>query len=177
MFFSVWYQEEEVNSPSLWAFQTFQTQGIGFEVWSWGALSIKQPGHHRAQVGLSNHLSDGTFITWWTLLCWHSVACVLWFVPLRDTLKGQQPEMSHHMMWKIKGNFSLFLLDEEIWGPTEKPCAPSVNGVLWVESECLNFVKVRETWNKHCSKYSKPLCCSHKGWIAFRSQEGLGFNS
>lgn len=45
------------------------------------------------------------------------------------------------------------------------------NGVFWVKSECLNFAKVRETWNKHCSKYSKPLCCSHKGWIAFRSQE------
>lgn len=142
-----------------------------FKVWSWGALCIKQPGDHRAKVGLSNHLSDVISVTWWTLLRWRSVACVLWSVPLRDTIKGQEQEMNHHMMWRIKGNFSLFLLDEEIWGPAEKPCARSVM-VSWVKSECLNFAKVRETWNKHCSKYSKPLCCSHKGWIAFRSQEG-----
>lgn len=153
-------------------FQTFQTQGIGFEVCSWGALCIKWLGDHRAQVGLSKHLSDDTSIAWWTLLCWHSVACVLRFGPFEGRiLKGQQPEMNRHMMWRIKGNFCLFLRDEEIWGPAEKPCAHSVMVSSWVKSECLNFAKVRETWNKRCSKYSKPLCCSHKVWIAFR---GIG---
>lgn len=123
---SVCYHEEEINSPSLWVFQTFPTQEIGFEVWSWGALCRKPLGDHRAQVSLSNHLSDDTSITWWTLLGWDSVACVLWFVPLRDTLSGQQAEINNHMMWRIKENFYLFLLDEEIWGLTEKPCAHSV---------------------------------------------------
>lgn len=141
MLLSVYYHEEEINSPSLQVFQTFQTQGIGFEVWYWGALCIKQLGDHRAQVGISNHLSDDTSITWWTLLCWPSVACVLWFVPLRDTLKGQQPEMNHYMMWRIKGNFRFF---PSGWGYL----GSNRNSVM-VSSECKVNVLTSQRWEGH----------------------------
>lgn len=143
LLFTVCYHEREVNSPSLWVFQTFQTQGIGFEVWSWGALCLKRPGDCRTQVGLSNHLSDGTSITWWTLLCWHSVAYVLWFCPfegypVRTTARDA-------LSYDVKGKWKhLFLLDKEIRGPTEKPCARSV----MVSSEWRVNVLTLQRWER-----------------------------
>lgn len=120
---SVCYHEGEINSRSLRMFQTFQTQI--FEVWSWGALCVKQPGDHRAQVGLSNHSCDGTSVTWLTLLCWHSVACVLRFGPFEG--HPERTTARDALSYDVKGEWELlFLLDEEIWGPTEKPCALSV---------------------------------------------------
>lgn len=155
-------------------FQTFQTQGIGFEVCSWGALCIKWLGDHRAQVGLSNHLSDDTSIAWWTLLCWHSVACVLRFGPFEGhILKGQQPEMNRHMMWRIKGNFCLFLRDEEIWGPAEKPCAHSV----MVSSEWKVNVLTSQRWERHgtnAAVNTASLCVAPTR--SGLHSEGLGFN-
>lgn len=56
-------------------------------------------------------------------------------------------------------------------GSNRKALCVLHNGLLWVKSECLNFAKVRQTQNKHCAKYSDPLCCSHKGWLTFRGQE------
>lgn len=165
---SVCYHEEEINSPSLWVFQTFQTQGIGFEVWSWGALWIKQLGDHRAQVGISNHLSDDTSITWWTLLPWHSVACMLWFVPLREGHPKRttaRDESSCDV--KDKGKLQFF---PSGWGNLGSNWNSVMVSSEW-KGKGLNFAKVREKWNKHCGKYSKPLCCFHKGCIASRSRE------
>lgn len=90
-------------------------------------------------------------------------------VSFRDTLNGQQPEMRCHMMWRVNGNFYSFWVRK--CGSNRKALCTLHNDVFWVKSECLNFTKVRETQNKHCAKYSEPLCCSHKGWLTFGGWE------
>lgn len=140
----------------------FSNTGVGFEAWSWCALCIKRPSDHRALVGLSNHLGDVTSVTWWTLmlaLC--TVIWSLWGTPWEDN--SQRCIVS----W-CEEQIEAFIPSE--WGnlKTEKPCALSV---LCVKSEYLNFAKVRETQNKHCPRYSKPLCCCCKGSLTFGGQE------
>lgn len=89
-------------------------------------------------------------------------------VPLRDTLRGQQPEMHCLMMWRTNRSFySFWVRDSE----NRKALCTLCNGVLCVKSEYLNFAKVRETQNKHCARYSKPLCCCCKGSLTFGGQE------
>lgn len=143
--------------------------GIGFEVWSWCALCIKRSGDHRALVGLSNHLSNGTSVTCWTLmlvLCGlRAVIWSLWGAPWKDN------SQRHIVIW-CEGQIETF--SPSGWGNVEsnrKALCTLCNTVLCVKSEYLNFAKVRETQNKHCAKYSKPLCCCRKGWLTFGGQE------
>lgn len=155
-------------------FQTFQTEGIGFEVWSWGALCIKwhgDPGHKLALVTIwvmTPPSLDGLSYVG-TL-----VACVLWFGPFEGhTLKGQQTEMNHHMMWRIKGNFCLFLRDKEIWGPTEKPCAHAV----MVSSEWKVNLLTLQRWERQGTKATVNTAglCVAPTRVGVHS-EGLKFN-
>lgn len=130
---------------------------------------IKQPGDHKTQVGLSNHSSDITSITWWTLLCWHSVASVLWFGPFEG--HPERTAARDVLSYDVKGEWELlFLLDEKIWGPTEKPCAFSV----MVCSEWRVNVLTLRRWDRprtNTVPNTAILCCSHKGWLTFRGQE------